>query len=201
MRAMEKILKEILHYEVLGLGSGSTVAKVLKMLKERAKRPLKGVPSSTQIENVALKLGFKILPFTYLNSVEAVIDGADQVVQGKYIIKGGGGALFRERLLWEVANRIFVFLPKERLVDRLSVPLPVEVHPLALRLVEKRIEELGLTYELRTDKKGYPRVTENGFFILDVKLKDMEKVKEIEEIPGILEVGLFVYDNVKLCPL
>ena len=124
---MEHVLDEILQYEVLGLGSGSTTARILRMLKERSGKPLKGVPSSTQIENVALKLGFKILPFTYLNSVEAVVDGADRVVLGKYIIKGGGGALFREKLLWEAAKRIFVFLPKERLVDKLRIPLPLSL--------------------------------------------------------------------------
>ncbi len=198
---MEHVLDEILQYEVLGLGSGSTTARILRMLKERSGKPLKGVPSSTQIENVALKLGFKILPFTYLNSVEAVVDGADQVVLGKYIIKGGGGALFRERLLWEAAKKIFVFLPKGRLVDELRIPLPLEVHPFALRLVEERVKKLEALPKLRTDKKGYPWVTENGFFILDVELNDIEKAKEIKKIPGVLETGLFIYDKVKLCPL
>ncbi len=198
---MEEVIDEILKCNVLGLGSGSTAAKILEILSKRAGRRLKGIPSSAQIENVALKLGFEILPFSYINLVEAVIDGADQVISNKYIIKGGGGALFRERLLWESADKIFVFLPKERFVDEPTVPLPVEVHPYALRLVENRIEELGGRPKLRTDRKGYPRVTENGFFILDVEGVELEKAMEIRKIPGVLEVGLFLYDKVRIITL
>lgn len=198
---MKEVLNEIMKYNVLGFGSGSTAARVLKILSERAKKPLKGIPSSAQIENVALNLGFEILPFSYITLVEAVIDGADQVVSNKYIIKGGGGALFRERLLWESAKKIFVFLPKERLVNKVTVPLPVEVHPCALRLVERRLEELGGKPKLRTDRKGYPKVTENGFFILDVEFPELENVGEIRKVPGVLEVGLFVYDKVKIVTL
>lgn len=198
---MEDVINEILKYNVLGFGSGSTATRVLKTLSERAKKRIKGIPSSTQIENVALKLGFEILPFSYINLVEAVVDGADQVISNRYIIKGGGGALFRERLLWESAEKIFVFLPKGRLADKPTVPLPVEVHPYALRLVERRIEEMGGRPKLRTDQKGYPKVTENGFFILDVELLELEKAMEIRKIPGVLEVGLFIYDKVKIITL
>lgn len=197
---MEDAINEILSYDVLGFGSGSTAARVLEVLSEKTSKRLKGIPSSAQIENVAIKLGFEILPFSYINLVEAVVDGADQVVSNRYIIKGGGGALFRERLLWESAMRVFVFLPKERFVNEPTVPLPVEVHPYALRLVERRIEGLGGRPKLRTDRKGYPKVTENGFFILDVELLELDKAVEIRKIPGVLEVGLFVYDKVKIVP-
>lgn len=198
---MRDFLNEIKKYDVLGFGSGITAAKVLRILKKEVNKQFKGIPSSTQIERVALSLGFEILPFSYLNLVEAVIDGADQIVSSKYIIKGGGGALFRERLLWESAKKIFVFVPKKRLVDKISAPLPVEVHPYALRLVEKRIAELGGRPKLRTDRKGYPKVTENGFFILDVKFSELERIDEIRRIPGVLEVGLFIYDKVKIIAL
>ena len=200
---IEKIVKEDI---IVGLGSGRTVSLVLRELSNRLKNKglkLKVVPSSHQIEEVALTLGsFTILSFSHLKEVELVIDGADRVLEDGTIIKGGGGALFKERLLWEISKEVHVFVPRERFVKNIDIPIPVEFHPSALVLVRERLEKIGGKPTLRTDVKGYPKVTENGFLVYDVTFEDAQDLRslymELRAIPGVLEVGIFIYNNVEI---
>ncbi len=202
-KAVENIIKKLEGLNrppTIGLGSGKTAAYVLKILgeklSERGIKPI-GVPSSSQIKLEVMDY-FTIAELSF-DSLDLVIDGADQASKvNNYIIKGGGGALTRERILWEMAKERHVFISKEKLVNALNFPLPVEFLPFSFKLVQKRILELGLKPTLRADAKGYPFVTENGNFIFDVSYGEGLDLKEayhqIKEIPGVVDAGLFVYD-------
>lgn len=200
-----KIFGKLRENVVVGLGSGSMASMVVEKLGKLAMkkdRKLLGIPSSTQIEKVAVAAGYTILGYSHLNEVYLTIDGADQVDPNLNIIKGGGGALFKERLIWEAAKEVHVFVSDEKYVKRLNVPIPVETHPSALELVKGHIMRMGGSPTLRVDRKGYPNVTENGFYILDTKFKGIKDygklLKKLKLIPGVLEVGIFIYDHVNL---
>lgn len=202
---VRKIFERLKENTVIGLGSGSTAAMAVEKLGKLAiKKGLKlsGIPSSTQIEEVAMATGYTILGYSHLNEVRLTIDGADQVDSNLSMIKGGGGALFKERLIWEAAEEVHVFVSAEKCVKRLSAPIPIEIHPSALELVKRYIIKMGGAPILRVDEKGYPKVTENGFYILDIRFDDVKDygrlLKKLKLIPGVLEVGIFIYDHVNL---
>ncbi|MGC9208363.1 MAG: ribose 5-phosphate isomerase A [Nitrososphaeria archaeon] len=188
------------HVPAIGLGSGRTAAKVLRELGTRLNRmgirPY-GVPSSSQIK---LELsGLFLITEPVFDRLDMVIDGADQISsENGYIIKGGGGALTRERIIWEMAATRHVFVSKDKLVRKLTFPLPVEIIPFGYTLVKHRLADLNLRHELRRDQRGYPVITENGNYIVDVYYQEDSNLREVYEIirrlPGVLDVGLFIYD-------
>ena len=195
----ERIGGSIKDGYILGLGSGSTVAALLEELSPVLSAKgltIGGVPTSTQIEIVASKSGIPIVPFS--GSVDLSIDGADQVDRGLNLIKGGGGALLKEKVLMSSAKRVGIVAGEEKFASRLcmnGVKVPVEVLPFARSSVKAKLSRLGGHPEERLLPKGYPYFTENGNVILDTGFAPIDDPialeKEVKNLPGVEEVGIF----------
>jgi ribose 5-phosphate isomerase A len=182
--------------QVVGLGSGSTVAAIVK---EIAKLPDKNrtefVATSLQIKKEAENNGLKMVDENRIPNIDIVIDGADQVDSKFHMIKGGGGALLKEKVLISAAKRVIIVADSNKFVDKFNRPIPIEVHPFARSIVWIKLQEAGGIPKLRTIEKGYPFITENGNIIFDTSFNVLSNVpaKELnlKNIPGVLEVGLF----------
>ena len=195
------IAKSIGPDMTLGLGSGSTVATLLEELAPLVitkAKGISGVATSTQIELVASRCGIELVPFR--GSVDLVIDGADQVDRELNMIKGGGGALLREKVVMGSAKSIAVVAAENKFVRRLcdnGVRVPVEVFPMARESAKMKLSMLGGVPDERLLPKGYPYFTENGNMILDTMFEPMEDPRELEvkvrATPGVAEVGIFTF--------
>ena len=189
---------------VLGLGSGSTAALMIKELGARLQdgrlKDITGVTTSFQGEVLAAELG---IPLQSLNAVERIdlaIDGADEVDPAFQLIKGGGACHVQEKLVACRANRFVVVVDSSKLVECLNLGflLPVEVMAGAWRQVQQQLQAMGGTAELRmATRKAGPVVTDQGNLVLDVRfeagIKDpVELERSINNLPGVLENGLFV---------
>jgi ribose 5-phosphate isomerase A len=181
---------------VIGLGSGSTVAAFIEALSktERAK-DLMVIPSSMQIEAKAVECGLRIGNPSLIKEIEWTFDGADQVDRHLNLIKGGGGALLRERVLLSAAKRCVIMVDESKVVEKLNRAVPIEVLPFARWYVKERVEALGGRAVVRADRKGYPFITENGNVILDVDFGEIEEPQtlhyKIKEVAGVIDTGLF----------
>jgi ribose 5-phosphate isomerase A len=198
-RVAERIAAELRDGDVVGLGSGSTSLLALQALTARAEREglrFFGIPTSFEVQMACATLGVQTRRL-----VEAwpdwYFDGADEVDPGRNLIKGRGGAMFQEKLILRSSARNFILVDQGKLVERLGLKfaIPVEVHPLALRLVEAELRALGATeIELRHGSgKDGPVLTEAGNLILDVRFGEVGAglEREIKSITGVLESGLF----------
>ncbi|NJR63400.1 MAG: ribose-5-phosphate isomerase RpiA [Cyanobacteria bacterium CRU_2_1] len=188
---------------IVGLGTGSTTAFAIQFLGERLKSgelmDIKGVPTSFQASVLAKKYGVPLTTLDEIDKIDIAIDGADEVDPQKNLIKGGGAAHTREKIVDSLADVFIVVVDSSKLVDRLgsTFPLPVEVLPLAVTPVMKAIESLGGKPELRMGvKKDGPVITDQGNMVLDVTFDAIDNPAELEKtlnnIPGVLENGLFV---------
>lgn len=192
----------------LGLGSGSTVATLLDELSPflRRKGVSAGVPTSTQIEMVAARNSIQTVPFR--GAVDIVLDGADQVDHTLNLIKGGGGALLREKILMSSARRTVIFASEAKFSRALcenGVRVPVEVFPFARESVKSSLGKLGGRPQERLLPKGYPYFTENGNVILDTAFEPIENPRELEvmvkSVPGVAEVGIFTFKPITVFKL
>ena len=189
---------------VLGLGSGSTAALMIKGLGAKLSvgtlKDIVGVTTSFQGEVLAAELNIPLLSLNAVDRIDLAIDGADEVDPGFQLIKGGGACHVQEKLVAARADRFVVVVDSTKLVDRLNLGflLPVEVLPGAWRQVQQQLSSMGGTAELRmAQRKAGPVVTDQGNLVLDVKMDggienpaDLEST--INNIPGVLENGLFV---------
>jgi ribose 5-phosphate isomerase A len=174
------------------------------LVRELANLPFKTsvefVTTSIQIKIEAEKVGLKIVDESSIADIDVVFDGADQIDSDFNMIKGGGGALLREKLLISAANRVVILADVTKFVKRLTQPIPIEIHKFAHSLLMKRLKEVGGSPKLRTMAKGYPSVTENGNLVLDTSFSSLgnprSKEIELKSIPGVLEVGLFTRANI-----
>ena len=197
-------IKEVKSGMILGLGSGSTAALMIKSLADEIRfgklQNIRGVATSFQSEVLALELDIPLVDFASVSQIDLAIDGADEVDPGFQMIKGGGACHVREKLVASKANKLLIVVDETKLVQNLnlSFPLPVEVLPNAWKHVSDLIAEMNGTSTLRmATKKAGPVVTDQGNLILDVMFegginnpKDIEM--SINNIPGVLENGLFV---------
>ena len=186
----------------LGLGSGSTFAYVLDALASRISRgelkEIRGVPSSEATAARAQELGIPVIPLTGDLHLDLTIDGADEIDGDHNIIKGGGGALLREKLIAEASARLVIVADISKRVNCLGhFPLPVEVLPFGWQRQKDFLVELGAEVSLRNDKKGSPYVTDNGNYILDCQFGCIEDpaslATTIKSRTGIIEHGLFIH--------
>ncbi len=186
---------------VLGIGSGSTVEIFLNLLGERIRKEemeIYGVPTSYQSHFAAIRNGIKIVDLLEHSEPDLCIDGADQVDSKMNCIKGGGGAMTREKIVACASKKVVIIVDESKLVEKLSMPVPVEVLPFAYGYVSKKLKELGAEVKLRhgSGKVG-PIITDNGNFILDCDFGEIvnEKVerleKDINSVSGAVENGLF----------
>lgn len=184
---------------VIGLGSGSTVALLVERIAElEGKEKFGWIPTSYQIKMVAEQCGLRFLDESRINEIDLVIDGADQIDEKLNMIKGGGGALFKEKILMYSAKQKVILADSQKFVPTFSLPIPIEVHPFGRVEVTKKLDEIGGYPKIRFLKKGYPFITENGNFILDTEFKNLIKKydiaaleNKIKSIPGVIEVGIF----------
>jgi len=183
---------------VIGLGTGTTMAHVIRQLGELVRGGLSifAVPTSHGTEMLAIEEGIPLTSLWKHTSLDLAIDGADQVDSKLNAIKGGGGAHTREKVVASSARRFVVAIEERKLVDVLNHPVPLEVLPCAWRFVETRVKERGGKPQLRlAQKKDGPAITDNGNFIVDVnfgKIIDPLKLSEtISAIPGVVEHGIF----------
>ena len=184
----------------LGLGTGSTVHFALERLSERihaGSLKVRGIPTSVDTENKCRELGIPVIGFEDATRLDLCIDGADEVDGGKRLIKGGGGALVREKIVASASREMVVIVGENKVVDRLGVDflLPVEVIPFAVPPVIEKLEALVCQPYVRTGKDGEPMLSDNGNRILDCRFEgidDPEKLEvDINMIPGVVDNGLF----------
>ena len=197
-------IKEVQNDMILGLGSGSTAALMIKSLADEIHsgrlKNIRGVATSFQSEVLALELGIPLIDITSVSEIDLAIDGADEVDPGFQLIKGGGACHVREKLVADKANQLLIVIDETKLVKKLnlSFPLPVEVLPNAWKQVQDVISKMNGNSSLRmAEKKAGPVVTDQGNLVLDVLFKDgIKNPKDVEmrinNIPGVLENGLFV---------
>jgi ribose 5-phosphate isomerase A len=183
---------------VLGLGSGRATTAIVRSLGSYLKKnkiKIKAIPTSLQIKIEAEKAGIPIIEADQIEHIDLVFDGADQIDENKNMIKGGGGALLREKILINTAKKVVIIADESKFVKKLNRSVPVEVHPFARNIAAKQLQKYGGKPNLRVIERGYPFVTENGNVILDCDFGEISKPKELAikiiEIPGVIEVGLF----------
>lgn len=188
---------------VVGLGTGSTaihaVPHIARRLREGDLRDIRGVPTSYQSAMLARELGIPLVELDEIRRIDIAIDGADEVGPDLTLIKGGGAAQTREKIIAVLSDDYNVVVDEAKLVDRLGsrFPVPVEVLPFAVGPVSRAIERLGGEPTLRMAvRKAGPVVTDQGNLVLDVhfaEIPDPARLeRELRMIPGTLENGLFV---------
>ena len=192
-------LKFVKDNSIIGLGSGraaTALVNSLSSLVKDKKYKIRGVPTSLQIKLIAEKGGIPIVEADQVDHIDVVFDGADQIDSQKFVIKGGGGALLRENILFSLAKKVVVMADKTKFVKNFTRTVPVEVHSLARISVTNTIEKIGGKANLRSLDRGYPFFTENGNIILDCDFGTIKNPKsltqKIKQIPGVMESGIFL---------
>jgi ribose 5-phosphate isomerase A len=184
---------------IVGLGSGSTAAHAVRFLSERVRDGLKivGIPTSQQTQHLAEQLGIPLSSLEEHPQIDIDIDGADEIDPQLNLIKGGGGAFLREKIIASVSRRFIVIADSAKQVKSLGkFPLPVEVVPFAQSLIKPQIEALGANVSLRSYAYGNPYITDEGHHILDCTFGEIPDPPALAEklrcIPGVIEHGLFI---------
>ncbi|MBM5596227.1 ribose-5-phosphate isomerase RpiA [Listeria seeligeri] len=205
--AGEKACEWIEDGMVVGLGTGSTVYYTIEKLGELVQQGLKitGVATSEQTARQAEKLGIPLKSLNDVVEINITIDGADEVTGAFQGIKGGGGALLREKMVAEASRLNIWVVGEEKLVDSLgNFPLPLEVIPFGWKQIKRSLEKEGIQATLRTQHNKEIYQTNNGNYILDIvnqtftnPIKWQEK---LAQVPGIVEQGLFLnYVDIIIC--
>ena len=203
LNAAKSVIPLIPKRGAIGLGSGSTVAIFAKELGRQiatGEVDVSVVPSSYQAYQLAVE--YKI-PLTNLDlnpSLLMTVDGADEVDKDLNLTKGGGGALFQEKVVASASERLIIIIDESKLVDHLATQfeIPIEVLPFSLGVVKRKITAMDITPTVRqAQRKMGPVVTDNGNFILDLKfpepIKNPAKVAvDLKMLPGVVETGLFI---------
>lgn len=183
----------------LGLGSGTTSAIFIQELGARVKQGLRvrGIATSIASEQLAQSLSIPITNFDESPELDLAIDGADEIGPGLALIKGGGGALLREKIVESAARKFIVIADSTKLVAQLGrFPLPVEVIKMALPIVTRKLEALGLNPKLRRRQDGSNYITDENNYILDCACgaipDPVKTAAQISSIAGVVEHGLFL---------
>lgn len=187
---------------IVGLGTGSTVWFTLVRLAERIQSEgleIVGVPTSRDTTDKATELGIPLVGLGEVEAIDFTIDGADEIDGEFQMIKGGGGALLREKVIASITKREAIIVGAEKVVDKLGTTflLPVEVASFALPTVSRAIAALGCEPVLRLSDPGVALTTDNGNQILDCRFPDgIDDARALETqlatIPGVVESGLFI---------
>jgi ribose 5-phosphate isomerase A len=197
--AKDAVNRFVKDSQVIGLGSGPMAAAIVReMANYKNKRTLECIPTSFQIKLEAECGGLRLVDESKIQDVDVVFDGADELDTKFNMIKGGGGALLREKIVHSVAKKIVIAAESQKFVPTFTWPVPIEIHPYAIHAVRKKLESLRGRPKMRMLKEGYPYITENGNFILDTSFSfdqavaDIkQKEAELKNIAGVIEVGLF----------
>lgn len=192
-------LKFIQDGQIVGLGSGSTSAYFIRFLGERVKGGLKirGIPTSVRAQRLAEECGIPLTTLDLVQTIDVDVDGADEFDPQLRLIKGGGGALLREKIIASASKKFVVVADSSKQVPILGkFPLPVEVIPFAEALLTRRISALGATVIVRKSPDGVVFKTDEGHHILDChfgKIPDPPALaRTLSDMPGVVEHGLFI---------
>jgi len=191
-------LKMVKNNYVIGLGSGRAATAIVRLLSSYLKKnnlSVKAIPTSLQIKMEAERGGISIIEPDQIDHVDLVFDGADQIDTKGNMIKGGGGALLREKILISMAKKVVIVADESKFVKLLDRSVPIEVHQFARNTATIQIKKHGGKPHIRLLERGYPYVTENGNIILDCEFGQISNPKELAAkiiaIPGVIEVGIF----------
>src|ERR1700743_371233 len=203
-KVADKIAEKVKDGDVIGVGSGSTsylaLVGIAKKIKDE-KLNVKANPTSIELTMMCANLG---VPTTTLfeHRPDWYFDGADEVDPNRSLIKGRGGAMFKEKLIMSASPVTYIIVDESKFVDQLGskFPVPVEVFPQALLHVESELKKLGATNLILRPAKGKdgPIITESGNLVLDAHFDGIDKQmeKKIKSITGVIESGLFIGYNV-----
>lgn len=190
---------------IVGVGTGSTVNKFIDALATM-KDPIAGAVSSSMASTERLQaLGIKVFDASEVDELAVYIDGADEIDHAGHMIKGGGAALTREKIVAAQSRKFVCIADKSKYVATLGdFPVPVEVIPMATRRIARQFEAMGGSAQVRC-KDGQPLVTDNGQHILDVtglKIADpLAFESEVNQWPGVVTVGVFAFQKAHVCLL
>lgn len=193
---------------IIGLGSGSTVAELIKKFSDLPnKENFKFIPTSIQIKMIGEMSGLEFTDESKINDIDLVIDGADQIDSNLNMIKGGGGALLKEKIIMYAAKEKIILADSNKFVPTFNIPIPIEVHPFARFTIIKKLQSIKSIDELvidskldnlnyppneinissslskpiiRTIGKGYPFITENGNIIIDTEFSNIMDIEKAE---------------------
>ena len=197
--AARSSLQFIRDGQVVGLGSGSTATCFIQLLGEEVRKGLRirGIPTSIRSKELAESLKIPLTTLDECQEIAVTVDGADEIDPQLRLIKGGGGAALREKIVASATRQLVIVADATKQVKRLGkFPLPVEVIRFAQALVRKRISALGARVELRTLPDGNPYVTDENNHILDCHFGEIEDpdalAQTLSGMPGVVEHGLFI---------
>ena len=192
-------LRYVKDGQVVGLGTGSTAAYFIRLLAEQVKRGLRirGIPTSEHSRELAMSLGIPFTTFDQCQEIDVTVDGADEVDPQLRLIKGGGGALLREKVVASATRQLVIVADASKRVPILGkFPLPVEVIKFAQALIAKKIAALGAEVRLRRAADGSPYLTDENNHILDCsfgQIRDADALaRQLSDMPGVVEHGLFI---------
>ncbi|WP_180129734.1 ribose-5-phosphate isomerase RpiA [Rhodoferax sp. BLA1] len=196
-------LKYVVPGEIVGVGTGSTVNKFIDALASMKDQITGAVSSSVASTERLQALGITVFDCNEVTELSVYIDGADEVDPNGYLIKGGGAALTREKIVAAQSRRFVCIADESKLVQTLGkFPLPVEVIPMAVNRITRQFQVMGGTVVLRL-KDGAPLVTDNGQHILDVTgLQISEPLafeSQVNQWPGVVTVGVFAFQKAQVC--
>jgi ribose 5-phosphate isomerase A len=198
-------LQHVMEGEIVGVGTGSTVNKFIDALASMKDR-IAGAVSSSNASTARLQaLGIRVFDANDVDRISVYIDGADEIDRRGFMIKGGGAALTREKIVAAQAAKFVCIADESKLVEVLGAfPVPVEVIPMAARRLERQFAELGGSAKLRI-KDGTPLLTDNGQHILDVtglSISDpLAFESEVNQWAGVVTVGVFAHQKAAVCLL
>ena len=201
-KAAQRAVEYIESGMVVGLGTGSTtlfaIRKIGELVNQGKLKDIRAIPSSLQSEKVALELGITLISFDDESKIDITIDGADEVDEDLNLIKGGGGALLREKVLAQNSKELIIIVDEKKLSIKLGTKwhVPIEVIPFAENAESEYLRKLGARTKVRENLDGTKFITDNRNLIIDANFGIIEDVNSLSSLldkrAGILEHGLFV---------
>lgn len=196
--AAERAVEYVKSGMVVGLGTGSTVYYALIKLGEKIKQGLdiRAIATSIESERMAKELGIELVTFSNIDAIDITIDGADEVDPNWNLIKGGGGALLREKIVATASRQLIVIVDESKVVKQLGrFPLPIEVVKFGYEMTMRKFEELGYNPKLRA-ANDRPYITDNGNYIIDCHIGLIDNPPQlhdlINQLVGVVDNGLFI---------